>query len=38
MKAPKALAQSPAAEPHLYLHPAVSMDVFMMFSEDVNPA
>jgi hypothetical protein len=38
MKAAKALARSPDAEPHLYLHPKVSMNVFISLSEDVNAA
>lgn len=33
-----ALARSPDAEPHLYLNPKVSMDVFISLSEDVNAA
>jgi len=33
-----ALARSPDAEPHLYLHPKVSMNVFISLSEDVNAA
>jgi hypothetical protein len=36
MKAVKALARSPDAEPHLYVHPKVSMDIFISFSEDGN--
>ena len=38
MKAAKALARSPDADPHLYLHPKVSMNVFISLSEDVNAA
>ena len=38
MKAAMALARSPDAEPHLYLHPKVSMNVFISLSEDVNAA
>ena len=38
MKAAMALARSPDAEPHLYLNPKVSMDIFISLSEDVNAA
>ena len=36
MKAANALALSPDAEPYLFLHPKVSMDVFISFSDELE--